>query len=111
MAQNRPVNGLRQSHGRPGRAVDRSHTQARGGMWQPPACHSHCPAHPPISPLAESEDPGEVLSSHILVELQVMGGCSDAGDIRFAVAGEVADNAIGGGDSRVQHRVLPSLAP
>ena len=52
-----------------------------------------------------------VLLAHVFVELEVMGGCSDAGDIRFAVAGEVSDNAISGGDSPVvQHRILPSLA-
>ena len=53
-----------------------------------------------------------VIFAYVFVELQVMGGCSNAGYIRFTVAGEIANNAISGGDSPVvQHCILPLLCP
>jgi len=62
-------------------------------------------------PLQKSTLPSGVLLAQALVELQVMGGCSDADDVRSAVPGKVLDDAVGASNARVvQHRRAPPLA-
>ena len=46
----------------------------------------------------------------MLVKLQVVGGRSNTCNVRFAIAGEVADDAIRAGDGPIQYGALPALA-